>query len=221
MTTSLRAALALASILALAACSNDPGRNQSWDLVRGAVSQISGGGKGSVSRIPQATPEQVDASPVRLLFVMIEKGGQGAGLGRTSTNSGTETFASGNGLALTLRDGVLISTRGLPPDLMSSQAPSAQTIASGDASYIRSYQSLDGADQTQSVRYECHLRQEGTETVEIAGRRHATRVIDEVCLGDGSVFENRFWVDGRGKIRQSRQWTGTSVGNLRLYDPHK
>lgn len=220
MTISLRATLALAAGLALAACSNDSSRTQGWTLVRGTLSQIGGGATPKAS-LPRLTPQQVDKSPVRLMFVTVESDGRGTGFGRISSNGGTDTYASLDGITLAMRDGVLVSTRGLPPDLMSSQVPSARTIASGDASYMRSYQILDGADQTQSLRYECHLRSEGQETLEIAGRRHATRVIDEVCLGDGSVFENRFWIDRSGKIRQSRQWTGTSVGNLRLSDPHR
>ncbi|GGE21575.1 Group 4 capsule polysaccharide lipoprotein gfcB, YjbF [Gemmobacter megaterium] len=219
MTIALRSALVLSLGLGLAACSNDPARTVGWDKARQALSAI-GDSRKPPSRVPALTPAQVDSSPVKLMFVVVESDGRGTGFGRIATNLGTETFASLDGITLTLRDGVLISTRGLPPDLMSSLAPSAKAIALGQGSHPRSYQSLDGADRTVTLTYECHLRPEGQETLEIAGRRYATRVIDEVCIGDGSVFENRFWVDNRGKIRQSRQWTGTSVGNLRLSDPH-
>ena len=219
MMIAMRGALVLSLGLGLAACSNDPARTVGWDKARQALSAL-GDGKKPPSRVPTLTPAQVDSSPVKLLFVVVESDGRGTGFGRIATNLGTETFASLDGISLTLRDGVLISTRGLPPDLMSAQAPSSASIAAGQGSHPRSYQILDGSDRTISLSYECHLRIEGQETLEIAGRRHATRVIDEVCIGDGAVFENRFWVDQRGKIRQSRQWTGTSVGNLRLSDPH-
>ncbi|WP_323040103.1 YjbF family lipoprotein [Gemmobacter sp.] len=219
MTISLRAAVALAAGLGLMACSSDANNTMGWTQARAALASIGSGPK-APARVPQLTPQQVDKSPVRLLFVTVESDGRGTGFGRISSNGGTDTYASLDGITLAMRDGVLVSTRNLPPDLMSSQVPSARQIASGQGSHARSYQILDGADQTQSLRYECHLRREGVETLEIAGRRHATRVVDEICIGDGSVFENRFWIDGSGKIRQSRQWTGTSVGNLRLSDPH-
>lgn len=219
MSIAMRAGWALALGVALAACSSDPGRNAGWQKARAALAAITNPAKPSA--VPQLTPAQVDASPVKLLFVQVESDGRGTGFGRIATNLGTETYASLDGITLTLRDGVLLSTRGLPPDLMSSQAPPAHVIASGRGSYARSYQTLDGEDRTISQTYECHLRSEGQETLAIAGRSHATRVVDEVCIGDGSVFENRYWIDGRGKIRQSRQWTGTSVGNLRLSDPQR
>lgn len=219
MSIALRAAAALTLGLALAACSNDPGRNAGWQTARAALASIAKPQK--PSELPRLTPAQVDASPVRLLYVTVESDGRGTGFGRIAGNLGTETYASLDGITLTLRDGLLLSTRGLPPDLMSSQAPSAGAIASGRGSHARSYQVLDGADRTFSLAYDCHLRPEGQETLAIAGRSHATRVVDEVCIGDGSVFENRYWIDGRGKIRQSRQWTGTSVGNLLLSDPQR
>lgn len=224
-TAMLRIRTGLAAILAvglLAGCSNDPERGAGWANARAALKALAAARNAPPpSGAPQLTPAQVDGSPIKLLLAVIEADGRGTALGLVSSNSGTETYSTIDGVTITLRDGVMISTRGFAPDLMSAEAPTGRQIAAGDGSHLRRYQILDGDDRTLSPTYECHLRGEGRETLAIAGRSHPTRKVIEVCLGEGTAFENLFWIDNSGKIRQSRQWTGTSVGNLRLSNPQR
>ncbi len=214
-----RAALAAVALLTLAGCGNDTERTGVWTNLRDAAAAFGTARNAPPPAVPELTPAQVDGSPLRLLLLQVESDGRGTGLARISTNRGTETYSTADAITVTLRDGVLIATRGLVPDLMSAQAPSAQAIARGAGSHQRQYHTLAGDDSQVTESFTCTLQGQGSQTLTIAGRSHATRVVAESCAGESGRFENRYWIDTRGKIRQSSQWTGTSSGNLRLSDP--
>ena len=222
MTGMIRASLAALALASLVGCGSDAERTAVWGTLRDAAKATGQARKAPPpSGPPELTPAQVDGSPLRLLLLEIESSRRGTAMALISTNSGTETYSSADASTVTLRDGVLIATRGIVPDLMSALAPGAQAIARGEGSHRRQYHTLAGDDSPVTQTYDCQLRSEGRETLAIAGRRHDTRRVIETCEGEGRSFENRYWIDGRGKIRQSSQWTGTTVGKLRLSDPQK
>jgi hypothetical protein len=216
------AVLGLSVVAMAAGCSNDRETGAGWAAAGGALkAAFAARSAPPPSGPPPLTAAQVDETPMPLLLLTVQSDNRGAVLYRTSTNSGTETFSTADKITVTLRDGVLISTRGLVPDLMSAAVPSARQIAQGQGSHRRSYQVLDGLDQTVSRVFDCSLSRGGSETLTIAGRSHATRIVEEACTSPEGSINNGFWIDGRGKIRQSTQSTGTSVGFLRLSDPSK
>ncbi len=129
-------------------------------------------------------------------------------------------WRSEDNVTLILRSGVLIATRGLGGDILSStvQVTDAPGPASGGEKvhYVRS---LD--NKALRLGMVCDLTDLGPETIEIIQRRHGTRHLRETCEGgvpgqEGRVV-NDYWVDSRGGlIWQSRQWAGPHIGYLRL-----
>jgi len=125
-------------------------------------------------------------------------------------------------VTLAMRNGVLIATRGLGGDVISSQVQVSGT-APGPASggervqYIRS---LDNKERRLALA--CDLDDLGPETVVIVEQGHATRHLRETCTGgtaDGSgdigTVVNEYWVDSHNQlIWQSRQWAGPHIGYL-------
>jgi len=85
----------------------------------------------------------------------------------------------------------------------------------------RSYQIRGLDNRAQTLVMACEVRDIGTETVEIVELNHATRHLQERCEGGvgsgGGVVVNDYWVDSRsGRIWQSRQWAGPTIGYLRI-----
>lgn len=119
---------------------------------------------------------------------------------------------SADGMLFTFRGDVLIETRGLGADLMSSAAPGAGQIAGGGP-YRRAYFFVDDDDQTGRRDYTCRTGTEGSEQLVIYGRAHATRKVSETCEREVGRITNHYWLEG-GKIRKSREWISPGIGQI-------
>ena len=220
----MRAGAALVLVAGLAACGNAPAAGPSAAELRGmlgaAFQPAAARAKGPLAVI-DIPAETLASWPEPLISAAVEDTRSTAALGRIARNGPDETYASHLGNQVTLRQGVLVASRGLGADLMSSAPPSRAMLAAGQGSYARSWQWLDGLDQTVSVTMHCTLAVTGRETVVLSGRSHATRVVAETCTGPGDArVDNRYWVDGGGVLRKSRQWLGQNGGYLLLFDPN-
>lgn len=117
---------------------------------------------------------------------------------------------------VTVRGGVLIATRALGGDLLSTELQLGSGSL-GPASGARVMHVFTGANQQVALTLACEVTDQGPETIEIIGARHATRYLRERCEGAGGTVINEYWVEsGAGLIRQSRQWAGPHIGYLRL-----
>lgn len=120
------------------------------------------------------------------------------------------TWESAEGITFAFRNGVLIESRGLGADLMSSSVPSPDRIANG-TSYSRSYFFVSDNDQNQRRDYVCSPEARDSEAVTIYGKIHQTRHVAEPCLRDVGRISNDFWFEG-STIRKSRQWISPDIG---------
>ncbi|NPD15391.1 hypothetical protein HOY34_09285 [Xinfangfangia sp. D13-10-4-6] len=128
------------------------------------------------------------------------------------TRGDVVNWFSADGMLFSFRNGVLIETRGLGADLMSSAAPGAGQIASG-GSYQRSYFFMDADDQTGRRDYRCSVSVDGDEVVTIYSHAHSTRKVSENCQRDQGRITNHYWLEG-GKIRKSREWVSPGIGQI-------
>ena len=115
-------------------------------------------------------------------------------------------WAAKDGSQVALRNGFLISTRGFGRDLMSAEAPSVATLASGQP-HQRSYFDLDGTDTTIRHSFTCTV-EAGDKAAEVPGTRH----LIEACAAEIGTIRNEFWVDSAGSLRKSKQWVSQGVG---------
>lgn len=123
-------------------------------------------------------------------------------------------WGSADGLLVTLRDGVLIETRGLGGDLMSSAMPGAGQIA-GSGSYRRSYFFVGPEDRSDRIDFTCTPRTAGTETLAVFGLGYPTRHVIETCESDAGVIKNEYWLQG-STIRKSREWVSPTLQYIEL-----
>jgi hypothetical protein len=117
---------------------------------------------------------------------------------------------------VTLRGGVLIATRALGGDLLSTELQLAPGGV-GPASGARVMHVRTGDNKQARLSLACEVSDLGPETIEIIGARHATRHLRKRCEGAGGTVVNDYWIEpARGLMRQSRQWAGPHIGYLRL-----
>lgn len=128
-------------------------------------------------------------------------------------------------ITLATRGGVLIATRGMGGDLLSSNVQLAGD-APGPARGGERLMTIRTQDnQALHLALRCELTDLGPVTIEIVGHHHPTRHLRETCTGgvsgDGAgnpgLVVNDYWVDSRaGLVWKSRQWAGPNIGYLRL-----
>lgn len=212
--------LSAAMVLFLSACSSSPSQEQEAQKVigvgRSMVAQLRAP---KSTGMPQFTRAQIDHATMRLMLFEIESDKRGASSGLINSNSGVETFITGDGIGLMMREGVVVSSRGFGLDMMSSSGPSLAQIKQGKGSWTRSYQHIGLDDQIVQRRFQCEVSAEGAENVTIAQKTYATQKYAEACHGESGQMRNEYWIDTAGTVRQSRQWLNTALGMLRIADP--
>lgn len=218
-----RLVLSGAVALLLAACSSGteeaPLQAQVFantrDLIRQRVAPSDTG-------LPPVTRAQLDALSAPALEVTAEKRAVAAYLQvngeRDEGAAGQITvWRTGDNATLTLRNGVLVGTRGLGGDILSAQVQVAGARpgpARGGAHVLL----LRGGDAAaRRMPLVCDLADLGPETIEIVQRRYPTRHLQQHCSGPGGTVSNDYWIEERaGVVRQSRQWAGPELGYLRI-----
>lgn len=128
------------------------------------------------------------------------------------------TWRGRDPVTLTTRGGLLVATRGLGRDLMSSDLQGlAQALRAGGGRYARSHVVLVGNTDALTLSFDCTLRAEGAETITILERSVATTRFTEACAGPAGTFGNTYWRGaGDGTLWQSQQWAGPDFGHVRI-----
>lgn len=217
-----------AALLALAGCSGGhdaaPMQLELAKAVRGKAGQIVGKarGAGEAAR-PPLTRALLDTVDQPVLEITVERRDDWAFLFRTLQRTDDipgrieQWSTEDSSVTLTLRNDVLIATRGLGGDLLSSAVQVAEA-RSGPASGGVQRQMIRTLDYREAaLELACDLVDLGPETIEIVERRHPTRHLQQRCAGGGGRVVNDYWVDPRADVVwKSRQWAGPHVGYLSL-----
>lgn len=131
-------------------------------------------------------------------------------------NGDVQTWSSTHYETVSLRQGMLVATRGFGADLMTATGPSLAQIASAQGLTNRHYFYLDGSDATRAFDYTCRRTSAGGETIQVLGRSYATRKVTESCIGPAGSFKNLYWFDQSAVLRQSSQMVVPGLDNLVL-----
>jgi hypothetical protein len=134
-----------------------------------------------------------------------------------SRNQSIQTWKSGDGVSLSFDRGVLVATRGLGDDLMSSDATKTVQMLSGNTGseyYPRFQTYLDGEYQSQFRTFQCKRSGAHSETIEIFDISHNTTRIEETCYSPGFEITNIFWRGSDGMLWKSKQWISPSLNYL-------
>lgn len=146
---------------------------------------------------------QVDQIKQTIARVKFSKYGITVVMTQIADREGFKTYLSPAQQTVTLKDGQIRMTRGLPFDLLESDFR---------ADGSRAYRYLTTTNGLAELRVNCSREAAGSETIEIVERSYNTTVIEETCRGSGAAFKNRYWVGSGNQIWKSEQWLGPRHG---------
>lgn len=129
------------------------------------------------------------------------------------------TWRAADNATITLRDGVLIATRGMTGyNLIAASTLVEEGGAQGPStSGPRRYTLRIGNEKQQSFSFACDLVSLGPKSLEIVELTYATTHLQERCASAEGEIVNDYWVDSKtGRVWQSRQWAGPSIGYLTI-----
>ena len=130
-----------------------------------------------------------------------------------------EVWRTVDNITFSFRDGMLIATRGLRGTLLSAEVAADGQGAMGPASGGQRRYTFRGDDEGAfQITLACELRELGTKSLEIVERFYSVRHLQEDCTGPaGGKIVNDYWIDSRsGRLWQSRQWAGPTLGYIRF-----
>lgn len=171
---------------------------------------------------PVVTRADLDQIQGSFMEVTIERqdivGYVGIGTERRDDQPGKITvWRTEDDVSLAMRNGVLIATRGMGGDVISSSVQVSDTTLGPSAGGEHVQVIRDGDDNAVRLSLACELVDFGSETITIIERQYPTRHLQQRCQGGGGSVVNDYWVDSRaGLIWQSRQWAGPYIGYMRI-----
>jgi len=218
-----RAGLALAAGLVLAGCGNDPGATGGEAFLaagRVLTEQVRALRPGAAGA-PPVSRAAIGDFPDPLLHARIPGRGAEALLGVIAQSGETVTWATPDQITLTLKDGMVVATRGLGDDLMSAQVPDVAVLAAAGAGRaLRRHFHIAGDEGRRREDFHCEIALLGPETIEVLERRHETLHLTETCADPATpatpAFVNEHWIEPGGLMRRSRQWIGAGIGRIEL-----
>ena len=205
---------AIAAVAALGACGQQGGSgllSQATQLVTGTSAPPAPRQAASVSE------EELLSNPGKYIRVNIRELGAWDTLIAAGTNGNRTTWLGGLGTSVTLEDGVVVATRGLPRDLMGADA--AQTVAAirnGGGTSVRTHDFLTNQDQITQYTLECTIEVKGAEQVNRLGTSIPAVRFEELCRSEGLTLTNVYWMDASRRIVRSLQAVSPDAGYLQV-----
>jgi hypothetical protein len=218
VTLTARLAAGLVSLAILAGCGNEKREGRPLIATVGVMAMSSvaemRAGKSGATAAAAPTRADIEKAGVPVLRVAIASRGLDSFLTVLDSRADVVIWKTKDGTTFALRNGVLIQTRGLGPDLMSSVAPSVGQLLQNGGTHQRQYFFLGPNDQPIRRTYDCTVTIVGTEEIVIFERAHrVTRATEDCVRPQSGKITNDFWIEGQ-TVRKSRQWTSALAGYI-------
>jgi hypothetical protein len=168
-------------------------------------------GGGQTAAAKPVTRESMEKFGVPIIRAIIATRGADILMTPTDTKGDVVTWTTSDGTTFSFRQGVLIQTRGLGPDLMSAEAPSVAQLLTDGGTHPRQYFFLGADDVTTRRSYQCTATVVGKEVIEIFGTSHRVTKVSEECSREQGSITNEFWIEGQ-TVRKSRQLLSGGIG---------
>lgn len=203
-----------AAVLALAACGNDTSKPKVGASAMQRVMDRVKGRKQEPQPSPTAdqlraavTPEfRAQSGNLPLLLASSTRLPVSSIMVMAGDNAGVRTYFAPDGISFSLRQGILVASRGLGTDLMRADVSQVlPRVQEGEGFAVRVHHYLDGENQTVARHFTCAYNTEGQEVV-------------ESCSGGETSFENRYFLNEDGEIAVSIQWVSPQLQSYRLED---
>lgn len=194
------------------------GETDENSLTNQVAGLVFGGGEATPAPAsPRVTEEQLLASRGQYLRVNIRDLERRDTMVPAGSNGARTTWIDSASISLTLDDGIVVATRGLPRDLMGADARStARAIQAGGGTAERRHDYLTDQDQIVTNTLQCTISSEGSDEVARFGQTIPATRYQEVCTGEGLNLTNIYWVNGARGIVRSLQAVSPDAGYLQI-----
>lgn len=204
------------SLAVLGGCGNDnPGPGPVMAMVGGVAKATVASAKAKKSGKARAPAPVTRADLAKyekpILRVAVPSRGLDGFLTISDSKGDVVTWTTTDGATFSFRNGVLIQSRGLGPDLMSAQVPTVAELSRDGGRHQRVYYFLGADDQATRRTYECTVKVVGRDTITVFERNHETTQVKEDCTWAYGSIKNDFWIEGTS-IRRARQWLSAGTG---------
>ncbi len=178
------------------------------------LAACSTGGDDLVSSAQLVTRQQLEQVQTPLLFASLERAQTFATMVPAGKNDGVVTWRSGDHRSLSIRQGVVVATRGLGDDLMGADVGGAVAMLHNGAvaNYTRVHTFLDGEYQPTFRSFQCRKQAGTSQTLEIVQHKHSVTRIEESCFSPDGDIANTYWIGSDGTVWKSRQWVSPMLG---------
>lgn len=204
----------LVAVLGLTACSEEAETtvtNQVASLVLGTNTAPAARPRSSVDE------QELLANPGKYLRVNIRDLGATDTMVAVAENGARTTWIGPAGTSVTLEEGIVVATRGLPRDLMGADATAtAQALRTGGGTVVRRHDFLDDSDQIIPFVMDCQIAPKSVEMVNRLGQSTPAVRFEELCSADGLTLTNVYWLNAEGEIIRSLQAVSPDAGYLQL-----
>jgi hypothetical protein len=112
------------------------------------------------------------------------------------------------GAQIAFQDGLILYTRGLGADLMSSTGPNLALLVTASDPHERVYEFLDGTDQMIRKAYKCSV----AVGAPLAGLEQFAHRVETCVSSDNRSIANDYWFTAENRLAISRQWITSGVG---------
>lgn len=216
--------IAVAALIALVGCGNDPSARRGTDALKDLAKIMAAGLKKSDQ--PEVTAPDplamIDNTLARLpghalQFVLQEKTGAFAIASVYGTNGSHVTWVTPNKRTMTLDRGMLVATRGLTADLMSVEDGGAAHLVSSRQSgtVVKGYRYLTSSEEIALLELTCAIERGAPAQVNSGEISTQTILMTENCrTSAGHKITNSYWVDDAGRVIQSVQWINGTAGKI-------
>ncbi|MGZ9809048.1 YjbF family lipoprotein [Pseudoroseicyclus sp. H15] len=171
---------------------------------------------GTPSIAPPYRGLAADQAGTPKVFVTVEEAGYTGVMALVQSRDGYQTFMSSDDISITLKDNMVVATRGFGDDLASSDASeTARLVASGRTGQVERFHGFySGSEDVELRAYVCDIASAGTISLEGPAGPVAVRHMTETCRNPEQGFVNHYYYSPAGALLASTQWAGDSIGPL-------
>tara|TARA_A100001011_G_scaffold384518_1_gene457238 strand:+ start:216 stop:902 length:687 start_codon:yes stop_codon:yes gene_type:complete len=156
----------------------------------------------------EISPSLVNNIPYASMLLKIGKGPSGLLILESKSTDGRYTWLSADGVYIVTKEGRIVSTRGLPNNLINQIIPIEDfaELLEGNKKESKYYYSFDKPilrNLDLNIKYEKGKLEE----VDILGQKRKLKIIYEVGRNDylGWNFKNKYWIDEENFVWKSEQ----------------
>ena len=207
--------------MGLAGCSNRADDVLLYSTIKDALKVESSPTRTQPAQLASEITQAMAAIDGPLAVVSFEKPQTAAVIRIVETNGAYRTWGSwgrSERRSVTTRNGLIVATRGLGHDLMSSDVGDTLNLVSrreaGHAKRVQRY--LDGNNTIVAVEADCTIQRAGATEVQMGAGKRAVVDMIESCDAGAQSFRNTYKVASDGRILQSDQWLGEPFGQAVL-----